>query len=155
MSQLKIEKFVEDNFGIKLTTYQLELIAAMAADPEDRVVMHGGGGKQAGKTTAMKSALAYLQDGMKPIVDDAVTRFEVIDHRQCVYCRGRKTANYVQPGGAVKELLCDKCEGSGMRGGRVYGAFSNPETSNIKVELSYQDDGKTLKVFVSDREATE
>lgn len=80
-----------------------------------------------------------------------VDRFEVIDHRQCVYCRGRMTANYRQKDGSYKEQPCDKCDGSGIRGGRVYGAFSNAETSIIKVELSYQDDGKTLKVFVSDR----
>lgn len=82
---------------------------------------------------------------------DKVNRFEVIDHRQCVYCRGRCTANYLQKDGSYKEQPCDKCDGSGTKGGRVYGAFSNPETSNIKIELSYQDDDKTLKVFVSDK----
>lgn len=82
---------------------------------------------------------------------DKVDRFEVIDHRQCVYCRGRMVANYRQKDGSYKEQPCDKCDGSGIRGGRVYGAFSNAETSQIKVELSYQDDGRTLKVFVSDR----
>lgn len=80
-----------------------------------------------------------------------VDRFEVIDHRQCVYCRGRCKANYLQKDGSYKEQPCDKCDGSGTKGGRVYGAFSNPETSTIKVELSYQDDDKTLKVFVNDR----
>ena len=84
--------------------------------------------------------------------EDKVTRFEVIDHRECVYCRGRRVANYLQPNGEYKEQPCDKCDGSGTRGGRVYGAYSNAETSNIKIELSYQDDGRTLKVFVSDRE---
>jgi len=83
--------------------------------------------------------------------EQAVTRFEVIDHRECLYCRGRMTANYLQKDGTYKEMPCDKCYGSGTRGGRVYGAFSNPETSMIQVELSYQDDDKTLKVFVSDR----
>lgn len=74
-----------------------------------------------------------------------VTRFEVIDHRECVWCRGRLTANYLQKDGSYKELPCDKCEGSGTMGGRVYTAH------NVEVELSYQDDGKTLKVFVKDR----
>lgn len=81
-----------------------------------------------------------------------VDRFEVIDHRQCVYCRGRRTANYAQKDGSYKEMPCDKCDGSGTRGGRAYGAFSNPETSTIQVQLSYQDDDRTLKVFVSDRQ---
>ena len=80
-----------------------------------------------------------------------VTRFEVIDHRQCVWCRGRKTANYAQKDGSYKEQPCDKCDGSGLMGGRVFVAHSNPERSNIQVELSYQDDGRTLKVFVTDR----
>ena len=81
-----------------------------------------------------------------------VTRFEVIDHRQCVWCRGRCSANYLQPDGSYKEQPCDKCDGSGIMGGRVYTVSSNPERGMIKVELSYQDDGKTLKVFISDRE---
>lgn len=80
-----------------------------------------------------------------------VDRFEVVDHRQCVYCRGRCTANYLQKDGSYKEQLCDKCDGSGMRGGRVFVASSNAETSNVKIQLSYQDDDKTLKVFVSDQ----
>lgn len=79
-----------------------------------------------------------------------VTRFEVIDHRECFWCRGRKTANYLQKNGEYKEDWCDKCGGSGIMGGRVYSAHSNAETSVIKVELSYQDGGKTLKVFVND-----
>lgn len=80
-----------------------------------------------------------------------VTRFEVIDHRQCVWCRGRLTANYLQKDGTYKEMPCDKCDGSGIMGGRVYTVSSNPERSMIEVELSYQDDGKTLKVFVRDK----
>lgn len=82
---------------------------------------------------------------------DKVTRFEVIDHRECVWCRGRKVANYLQRNGEYKEMPCDKCNGSGIMGGRVYAVHSNPERSIIKIELSYQDDGRTLKVFVSDR----
>ncbi|AZI61845.1 hypothetical protein RQN9TF_12645 [Rhodococcus qingshengii] len=81
-----------------------------------------------------------------------VTRFEVIDHRQCFWCRGRKTANVLQKNGNYKEKPCDKCGGSGMMGGRVYGAFSNAETSIIQIEQSFQDDGKTLKIFVKDKE---
>lgn len=81
-----------------------------------------------------------------------VTRFEVIDHRECVWCRGRKTANYLQKNGEYKEMPCDKCDGSGTMGGRIYVASSNAERSIIKVELSYQDEGRTLKVFVSDRD---
>ena len=94
---------------------------------------------------------AFLTSRAEINPNDAVTRFEVIDHRQCVYCRGRLTANYLQEDGSYKEMPCDKCDGSGTRGGRVFVAHSNPETSNVQIELSYQDDGRTLKVFVGDR----
>lgn len=80
-----------------------------------------------------------------------ITRFEVIDHRECSWCRGRCSANYLQEDGEYKEMPCDKCDGSGIRGGRVYGAFSNAETSNIQIDLDYQDAGRTLKVFVTDK----
>ena len=86
------------------------------------------------------------------LLDVKPDRFEVIDHRECVSCRGRKTANYLQKDGSYKEQPCDKCDGSGIRGGRVFVANSNAETSNIEVQLSYQDDGKTLKVFIKDKE---
>ena len=75
---------------------------------------------------------------------EKVTRFEVIDHRECVWCRGRKTSLYAQKDGRYKELPCDKCDGTGISGGRVYSAWS------VNVELNYQDEGRTLKVFVSD-----
>lgn len=83
---------------------------------------------------------------------ESVNRIEVIDHRQCVWCRGRMVANYLQKNGEYKEQPCDKCAGSGIMGGRVYAASSNPERSMIEVELSFQDDGRTLKVFVKNRE---
>lgn len=146
---LKIEKFVKEQFGIELTKTQLEIIAMIAASPEENIIVRQTG-RDIGKTTAVKAALAYLQDGLKASDTDKVDRFEVIDHRQCVFCRGRKTANYLQKDGSYKEQPCDKCDGSGISGGRVFTASSNAERSNIKVDLSYQDDGKTLKVFVDD-----
>lgn len=84
-------------------------------------------------------------------MDNNITRFEVIDHRQCISCRGRMTENYLQRDGSYREQPCHVCDGSGINGGRVFVAHSNPESSIIDVELSYQDDGKTLKVFVSDK----
>jgi len=80
-----------------------------------------------------------------------VTRFEVIDHRECVWCRGRKTEHRRTVRGDYKDMPCSKCDGSGIMGGRVYSVSSNPERSMIEIELSYQDDGKTLKVFVTDK----
>lgn len=148
---LKIEQFVEQNFGIKLSKYQLEMIAMIAANPDIEVLITPIG-KRAGKTTAVKAALAYLQDGLKAADTEKVDRFEVIDHRECIWCRGRKTANYSQKDGSYKELPCDKCDGSGTRGGRVFGAFTHAEVKPFKVEVSYQDDGRTLKVFLADME---
>ena len=63
---LKIEKFVKEQFGITLTKHQLEIIAIIAANPEDRLAVQMGG-RSAGKTTAIKAAIAYLQDGLTEV----------------------------------------------------------------------------------------
>ncbi|WP_438980260.1 hypothetical protein [Polynucleobacter sp.] len=60
---LKIEQFIEQNFGIKLLPAQLEIIAMLAANPDIENLITPIG-KRAGKTTAVKSALSYLQDGL-------------------------------------------------------------------------------------------
>jgi len=62
---LKIEQFVQEHFGIKLTKHQLEMIAIMAASPEKEFILQNVNRSQ-GKTVAFKAAMAYLQDGMKP-----------------------------------------------------------------------------------------
>lgn len=61
---LKIEQFVQEHFGIKLTKHQLEMIAIMAASPEREFILAH---RSTGKSTAFKAAMAYLQDGMKPV----------------------------------------------------------------------------------------
>lgn len=73
-----------------------------------------------------------------------VDRFEVIDHRKCIWCTN----------GIHNGKPCTKCDGSGVLGGRVFSAQSNPELFTVGIELSYQDDGKTLKVFVNDKGKT-
>jgi len=72
MSKLKIEDFVERQFGIKLMPAQLEIIAMIAANPEEKFVLQRPTPKQAGKTTAYKAAVAYLQDGLKPLQTGSV-----------------------------------------------------------------------------------
>lgn len=62
---LKIERFIEQNFGIKLTKHQLEIIAIIAAGPDDESLVIKPRGKRSGTTTAFKAAYAYLQDGLK------------------------------------------------------------------------------------------
>lgn len=71
---LKIEQFVEQHFGIKLLPHQLEIIAMIAANPEEKFVLHRPSPKQAGKSTAYKAAVAYLQDGLKPVATGSVLR---------------------------------------------------------------------------------
>lgn len=63
---LKIEQFALERFGIKLTKHQLEMIAIMAASPEREFIL-AHQGRFTGKSTAYKVAIAYLQDGMKPV----------------------------------------------------------------------------------------
>lgn len=63
---LKIEQFAKEQFGITLTKHQLELIAIMAASPEKEFILQNVNRSQ-GKTVAFKAAMAYLQDGMKPL----------------------------------------------------------------------------------------
>lgn len=76
-----------------------------------------------------------------------ITRFEIIDHRECVWCRGRLTANYLQKDGSYKELPCDKCDGSGISGGRKVIFWDK----NAELTSSVQDNGRTLKLFIDDR----
>lgn len=73
---LKIEEFVEQHFGIKLLPAQIEMIAMMAANPEKRFELVGG--RSAGKTTAYKAAMAYLQDGLKPVEQKKVDVGELL-----------------------------------------------------------------------------
>ena len=100
---------------------------------------------------AMKFITQY-GDQLEREASNKVTRFEVIDHRECIWCRGDKAANYLQKDGSYKAEQCRRCVGSGIMGGRVYQVHSNPERSIIKLDLSYQDEGRTLKVFVNDKE---
>lgn len=75
-----------------------------------------------------------------------ITRLEVIDHRQCVWCRGRLTENRLV-GDEYKEMPCSKCDGSGIMGGRQV-IFHNDQAD---ISSRLQDDGKTMKVFINDR----
>lgn len=92
MSKLKIEQFVEQHFGIKLMPQQLELIAMIAANPEKHIVLNGMG-RSAGKTTAYKAAMAYLQDGLKPNDFDTGTSIDFGE----LMLETAKNAPHVQP----------------------------------------------------------
>lgn len=71
---LKIEQFVEQHFGIKLMPHQLEIIAMIAAHPEEKFTIQHPTPKAAGKSTAYKAAIAYLQDGLKPVPTGSIRR---------------------------------------------------------------------------------
>lgn len=117
-----------------------------------QISKHTGNGSAMNSYATLKE-INQLGDEIMQLVkerDTVVDRFEVIDHRECVWCRGRKLENR-NVKGEYKEMPCSKCDGSGIMGGRVYTVSSNPERSIIAIDLSYQDDGKTLKVFVKDR----
>lgn len=68
---------------------------------------------------------------------DKVTRLEIIDHSPCKKCHGQ---------GGTEEVLCPDCGGLGIRGRQV--VFWDKDK---KIELSLQDDGRTLKVFIDER----
>ena len=65
---------------------------------------------------------------------DKVTRLEVIDHTLCTACT------------PAARILCGACGGTGVRGRRVISW-----NDNNKIELSLQDDGRTLKVFIDEK----
>lgn len=99
---LKIEQFVEQHFGIKLLPAQIEMIAIMAANPEDKFILQRPSPKQAGKSTAYKSAVAYLQDGLKPVETGSIMRRAlawslsddtgISSETMCAYFTGTKKA---------------------------------------------------------------
>jgi DnaJ-class molecular chaperone len=73
-----------------------------------------------------------------------VTRFEVIDSTNCEACVGRGT---IHIGGQPERLECPACHGLGIKGREVI--F---HSKGKQVESSLQDDGRTLKIFVSKRQ---
>lgn len=68
---------------------------------------------------------------------EKVTRLEVIDHTACEKCTGQ---------GGTEDVWCPDCNGTGCKGREV--VFWD---KNKQVDLSLQDEGKTLKVFIHER----
>lgn len=75
---------------------------------------------------------------------DKVTRLEIIDNMPCVYCGGSGKA--ASAAYANQLIECTDCRGVGFAGREVI--FHN---KNTQIELSLQDDGRTLKVFINER----
>ena len=74
-----------------------------------------------------------------------ISRFEVIDYRPCIKCNG--SGMIVAENYSISGHICDICKGRGSRGRDVI-FWDN----KIELQLSVQDDGRTLKVFIGDRE---
>jgi DnaJ-class molecular chaperone len=76
---------------------------------------------------------------MNNIATDKVNRLEVIDHTKCFHCNGTGDGRHTR--------ICEHCGGRGFPG-RTVVVWDNKK----KIELSLQDDDRTLKVFISERE---
>ena len=72
-----------------------------------------------------------------------VTLLELVDRSACTYCGGEAYIN--QPRERPKK--CWSCGGTGTKGRQVI--FWD---ANKSIKLSVQDDGRTLKIFVSNRD---
>lgn len=78
---------------------------------------------------------------------DKVTRLELIDHTKCESCYGTGRQRIEgQPG----DFECPSCHGLGSNGRTV--VFID---GRKQIETSLQDDGRTLKIFISKRTAIE
>ena len=79
---------------------------------------------------------------------DKVTRFEIINHTPCDECGGTGRVVVMDPSHreGPEQMECKDCHGLGSPGRTVY-AYNE----NLKLELSLQDDGRTLKVFIDER----
>jgi DnaJ-class molecular chaperone len=73
---------------------------------------------------------------------DAVTRLEIIDHSPCKNCLG---VGYTYVNSSAR--TCEQCDGAGFAGRKVI-MFDK----NKKIDIQLQDDDRTLKIFVSDRD---
>lgn len=79
-----------------------------------------------------------------------VTRLEIIDHRPCKECHGARWIHLNEPD--QRPVECSECWGMGSKGRTVIvGGPAYKQPDNADITLSLQDDGKTLKVFVSDK----
>lgn len=74
---------------------------------------------------------------------EKITRLEVIDHTNCKSCNGIGRQHIEGQFGSVE---CPSCHGLGSSGRTV--VFIDERK---QVETSIQDDGRTLKIFISKR----
>ncbi len=75
-----------------------------------------------------------------------VTRFEIIDHRPCVECRGDGLVMVPGEDDIESKQECIGCSGLGMSGRTVV-----VYDQGVSIDTQIQDDGRTLKVFIDER----
>lgn len=73
-----------------------------------------------------------------------VTRLEIVDHTPCKTCKGKKL---VMIEGNDQPTECPVCHGLGCPG---RGVVFWDQTKSI--DLSLQDDARTLKIFIKERD---
>lgn len=77
---------------------------------------------------------------------EKVTRFEIIDHRKCQACGGQGRVH----DGTEFGKPCEMCYGMGMRGRDIV-----VHNQNVSIEARLQDDDRTLKIFIEERQEDE
>ncbi len=81
-----------------------------------------------------------------------ITRLEIIDHRPCPKCHGdRFVLTETDTAGGQSTAFrkeCPECQGMGSKGRQHI--FTDP---NVEVKSSVQDEGRTLKLFIGERES--
>jgi hypothetical protein len=82
-------------------------------------------------------------DKVSSLYVDLVTKLEIIDNTPCKTCKGKKL---VLIEGETKPTECPVCKGLGCLGRAV--VFSD---ENKSIEMSLQDDERTLKIFINER----
>lgn len=75
-----------------------------------------------------------------------VTRFEIIDHRDCEECEGTGWVAVPTDKEEPIQQQCISCQGKGMAGRTVI-AFDK----DLQFDVELQDKDRTLKVFIHER----
>jgi hypothetical protein len=75
-----------------------------------------------------------------------VTRLEIIDYTPCKHCKGSGRLLNLQSSSTDTSVECGACGGSGIAGRNVI--FFDPSK---QIELSLQDEERTLKIFINER----
>lgn len=76
-----------------------------------------------------------------------INRLEIIDHSDCMYCEGTGKTPTDSAAGLTASFRCIHCDGVGFLGRRVV-----MWDDGKSVDISLQDDGRTLKLFIEGKD---